>query len=111
MERVETHKGSASCPVCDEGRYEMLEADPGQAAVVLCGRAAVQITPRPTQNLDLAELAGRLSSAGLVSANEYLLRLEVEGVQLTVFADGRTIVKGTSDPARARALFARYVGS
>ena len=47
----------------------------------------------------------------LVSANEYLLRLDVEGVQLTVFADGRTIVKGTDDTAQARGLFARYVGS
>ena len=111
MERVETHRGGASCPVCDGGRYELLEADLGSAAVVLCGRSAVQITPRPARKLDLAELAGRLGDAGLVSANEYLLRLEVEGVQLTVFADGRTIVKGTDDTTQARALFARYVGS
>jgi molybdopterin/thiamine biosynthesis adenylyltransferase len=111
LERVEVQKGSASCPVCDEGRYELLEAELGSAAVVLCGRTAVQITPRPARRLDLASLAGRLSEVGPVSASEYLLRLEVEGVQLTVFADGRTIVKGTDDPARARALFARYVGS
>ena len=110
MERVETHKGAASCPVCDEGRYELLEADLGAAAVVLCGRTAVQITPRPALRLDLTDLAERLGGTGLVSANEYLLRLEVEGVQLTVFTDGRTIVKGTDDAARARTLFARYVG-
>jgi adenylyltransferase/sulfurtransferase len=111
MERVETHKGAASCPVCDEGRYEMLESDPGQFAVALCGRSAVQITPRPARRLDLARLAERLGESGLVGANEHLLRLEVEGAQLTVFADGRTIVKGTGDVAQARALFARYVGS
>lgn len=111
LERVEVQKGTASCPVCDEGRYELLEAELGSAAVVLCGRTAVQITPRPARRLDLASLAGRLAEVGPVSASEYLLRLEVEGVQLTVFADGRTIVKGTDDPARARALFARYVGS
>jgi molybdopterin-synthase adenylyltransferase len=111
FERVSTEKGTASCPVCDEGRYDLLEAELGSEAVVLCGRAAVQVTPRPALELDLASLADRLVGAGLLSANEYLLRLEAEGVQLTVFADGRTIVKGTSDPARARALFARYVGS
>jgi adenylyltransferase/sulfurtransferase len=110
MERVETHKGVASCPVCDEGRYELLEADLGSAAVVLCGRSAVQITPRPAHRLDLGGLAERLGGAGVVSANEHLLRLEVEGVQLTVFADGRTIVKGADDVEQARALFARYVG-
>jgi adenylyltransferase/sulfurtransferase len=111
FERVQTEKGAASCPVCDGRRYELLEAELGSEATVLCGREAVQITPRPARRLDLASLAGRLSDAGLVSANEYLLRLSVEGVQLTVFADGRTIVKGTDDSARARALFARYVGS
>jgi adenylyltransferase/sulfurtransferase len=111
MERVETHKGMTSCLVCDEGRYELLEAELGTAAVVLCGSNAVQITPRPAPRLDLAELAERLSDSGLVSRNEHLLRLEVEGVQLTVFADGRTIVKGTSDAAQARALYARYVGT
>ena len=110
FERVSTEKGTASCPVCDEGRYDLLQAKLGSEAVVLCGREAVQVTPRPALELDLALLAERLADAGLVSANEYLLRLEAEGVQLTVFADGRTIVKGTSDPARARALFARYVG-
>ena len=110
MERVETHKGTTSCPVCDEGRYELLEADLGSAAVVLCGRAAVQITPRPAQSLDLIRLAERLGDEGVIGANEHLIRLDVEGVQLTVFADGRTIVKGTDDAARARALFARYVG-
>ena len=111
FERVQTEKGTASCPVCDEGRFELLEVQLGSEAVVLCGRTAVQVTPRPARRLDLALLAERLGDAGLVSANEYLLRLEVEGVQLTVFADGRTIVKGTQDPARARALFARYVGT
>jgi adenylyltransferase/sulfurtransferase len=111
FERVQMEKGTASCPVCDEKQYELLQADLGSEAVVLCGRSAVQVTPRPALELDLALLAERLADAGLVSANEYLLRLEVEGAQLTVFADGRTIVKGTSDPARARALFARYVGS
>ena len=27
FERVQAQKGAASCPVCDEGRYDMLEAD------------------------------------------------------------------------------------
>jgi adenylyltransferase/sulfurtransferase len=48
---------------------------------------------------------------GPVNVNEYLLRLDVEGCQLTIFPDGRSIVKGTDDPAQARALYARYVGS
>jgi adenylyltransferase/sulfurtransferase len=45
-----------------------------------------------------------------VYVNDYLLRLEAEGCQITLFADGRAIVKGTADPAQARALYARYIG-
>jgi len=111
FERAQTQKGQTRCPVCDEGRYELLEAEQGSMAAVLCGRAAVQITPRPRQSLDLTALAERLTVVGRVDANEYVLRLDVEGVQLAIFADGRTIVKGTDDPVLARVLYARYVGS
>jgi molybdopterin/thiamine biosynthesis adenylyltransferase len=114
FERAQTQKGKARCPVCDEGRYELLEAKRGSVTTVLCGQNAVQVSPRPAQPLDLAMLAERLSqvqAAGPVVFNEYLLHVEVEGLELTVFPDGRTIVKGTDDRARARALYARYIGS
>jgi adenylyltransferase/sulfurtransferase len=97
--------------VCDEGRYELLEAEQGSTATSLCGRSAVQISPRPARDLDLAALGRRLEGLGPLSVNEYLLRLEVDGYQLTVFPDGRTIVKGSADPAVARTLYARYVGA
>jgi adenylyltransferase/sulfurtransferase len=114
FERAQTHRSKTRCPVCDDGRYELLEAERGSVTTVLCGQNAVQMSPRPAQPLDLAALAERLSQAqgvGPMVVNEYLLQVEVEGVQLTVFPDGRTIVKGTDDPVRARALCARYIGS
>jgi adenylyltransferase/sulfurtransferase len=111
FERAETQKGSSRCPVCDDGQYELLGMEQGSMTAVLCGRNAVQVTPRPPQSLQLSSLAERLASVGAVTVNEYLLRLDVEGVQLTVFPDGRTIVKGTDDPARARAFYARFIGS
>ena len=42
--------------------------------------------------------------------NHFLLRLAVDGYELTVFADGRAIIGGTSDPAVARSVYAKYVG-
>ena len=111
FERARTQKGDAPCPVCDEGRYELLNAEQGTMTAVLCGREAVQVSPRPRQAVDLEALAERLLGLGPLTVNEYLLRLEVEGCQITLFADGRAIIKGTDDPARARALYARYVGS
>jgi molybdopterin/thiamine biosynthesis adenylyltransferase len=111
FERAETQRGQTQCPVCVEGRYELLEAEQGSTTAVLCGRCAVQVTPRPRPSLDLAALAQRLADAGPIHLSEYLLRLEVEGCQVAVFDDGRAIIKGTDDPARARALYARYVGA
>jgi hypothetical protein len=60
--------------------------------------------------MDLAELLRRLEPLGEVRANEYALRFSTGGYELTVFGDGRAIVKGTSDPGVARSLYARYVG-
>ncbi len=111
FERAQTQRGQARCPVCDDGQYALLETEQGSMTAVLCGRNAVQINPRPAQPVDLAALAERLAGVGPVSANEYLLRLDVEGCQITVFPGGRAIVKGTDDPVQARALYARYVGA
>ena len=111
FERARVQKGQASCPVCDDGQYELLDAERGSMAAVLCGRNAVQISPRPAQTLDLDALAKRLADTASVSVNQYLVRLDVEGCHLTVFPDGRAIVKGTDDPVQARALYARYIGT
>jgi molybdopterin/thiamine biosynthesis adenylyltransferase len=111
FDRAQTQRPKARCPVCDDGQYELLDTERGSMATVLCGRNAVQISPRPAPSLNLGVLAERLAEVGPLSLNKYLLRLDVEDCQLTVFPDGRAIVKGTDDSTRARALYARYVGS
>jgi adenylyltransferase/sulfurtransferase len=111
FERAQTQQPAAGCPVCGQGQYELLTAEAGSVAVMLCGRSAVQVRPRPAPSLDLEALAGRLSGVGRVAVNEYLLRLEAEGKELAIFPDGRAIVKGADDEAQARALYARYVGA
>ncbi|MCL7454068.1 MAG: ThiF family adenylyltransferase [Anaerolineae bacterium] len=111
FERAETRKAKGSCPVCDERRFEMLEAEQGSMTSVLCGRSAVQVSPRPARSLELETLARRLEELGPVEVNDYLLRLQAEGKEFTVFRDGRAIIKGTDDPSQARALYARYIGA
>jgi len=70
----------------------------------------VQIHER-RRPVDLVELAARLSTAGDVRANEFALRFSAPPYQLTIFADGRAIVKGTTDPGIARSLYSRYIGN
>ncbi len=111
FERARTERSKTPCPVCDEHHYELLEAGGGSLTTILCGRNAVQVRPRPPEPINLEVLAGRLAGFGPLLLTEYLLRLDVEGLQLSIFPDGRTIVKGTDDPSRARAVYCRYVGN
>ena len=76
----------------------------------LCGRDAVQIRRQESQALDLAALKLRLEKLGPVRGNEYLLKCALDPYELTVFPDGRAIIRGTQDPAVARSLYAKYVG-
>ncbi|MDT5294945.1 MAG: molybdopterin-synthase adenylyltransferase [Acidobacteriota bacterium] len=99
------------CPACVLGRFETLEAEAGDLTTVMCGRNAVQVTPRGTARLDLDALAARLRAAGEVKANAYLVRLHTGEYELTVFQDARAIVRGTEDVGVARSLYARYVGT
>ena len=100
-----------SCPACTAGRFESLSAVPAGAAAFLCGRDAVQVRPPRGSRIDLPSLAGRLAAVGDVSINEYLVRFSSPEANLVVFGDGRAIVKGVKDPAQARSLYAKYVGS
>lgn len=112
FERVELPR-MPDCPTCGLAHYEYLDAALDESGVSLCGRNAVQV--RPPQGaaaaLDLGALAERLRPAGEVASNDFLLRLRVDGYELTIFPDARAIIKGTDDPAVARTVYARYVGA
>jgi molybdopterin-synthase adenylyltransferase len=99
------------CRACARRDFTYLAGD-AQPHITLCGRDSVQIHERH-RRLDLAELGRRLASASAaeVRNNDFLLRFRVAPYELTVFADGRAIIKGTKDPAVARSLYARYIGA
>jgi len=96
------------CPSCGLRQFTYLE-ESARPPVTLCGRNAVQIHER-RRPLDLAQLAERLAPLGEVRANEFALRFLVDAYDLTVFPDGRAIIKGTADAGTARSLYARYIG-
>ncbi|HKF55934.1 MAG TPA: ThiF family adenylyltransferase [Blastocatellia bacterium] len=98
------------CHAC-RGNYEYLRGMGRPAATTLCGRNAVQVTSARLGGIDFGELARRLEPLGDVSFNEYLLRFHIEGYDITVFQDARSIIRGTGDVATARTLYARYIGA
>jgi molybdopterin-synthase adenylyltransferase len=107
---VARQEGAGQCRTCGERDFPWLEGRRGATAVSLCGRNAVQLAATSADRISLASLRSKLEPLGAVSGNEFLLRFEVDGYRLTVFADGRTIVGGTDDPAVARVVHARYIG-
>jgi len=99
------------CPACGKHEFEFLREAAHSSTVALCGRHAVQITPAAGTTIALDKLAESLARIGKVSFNGFLLQFAAEGCELTLFPDGRALVKGTTDPDVARGLYARYVGT
>jgi adenylyltransferase/sulfurtransferase len=101
-----------ACVCCGQRCFEHLQDRSIDSEVSLCGRDAVQV--RGEARLKLAEIVERWKPLGAVERNAYLVRCQLHdppGVRLTLFVDGRLIVHGTKDIARAKSLYARFVGS
>jgi adenylyltransferase/sulfurtransferase len=96
------------CLACGQRRFVHLEGA-GRAPISLCGRNAVQIHER-ARPIDLQLLKQALAPLGEVRANEFALRFFPSPYEMTIFPDGRAIIKGTNDVGLARSLYARYVG-
>jgi adenylyltransferase/sulfurtransferase len=103
--------GKVDCPSCQRREFDWLDGRMGSHTTTLCGRNAVQIATRRSDKLNFAELAAKLGTIGEVRHNAFMLRFETEGHEFTVFPDGRAIIKGTNDIAKAKTLYAQYLGS
>jgi molybdopterin/thiamine biosynthesis adenylyltransferase len=106
---IDAAKRRTSCRACGLREFVHLEGK-GRPHITLCGRNSVQIHER-ARPIDFVELSQRLKPHGPVKHNEYVLKFWREPYEMTLFPDGRAIIKGTTDTAVARSLYARYVGS
>ncbi|HUU86083.1 MAG TPA: ThiF family adenylyltransferase [Phycisphaerae bacterium] len=103
---------ATDCPCCRQRRFEYLDGSGASTTTHLCGRNAVQVNRAGGPAVDLAAIAARLKRvcSAPVTFNRFLLRAYVEDCELTLFGDGRAIIKGTDDADRARVLYSKYVG-
>ena len=102
-------KPRAGCQACSQRDFVHLAGE-GRPHITMCGRNSVQIHER-ARAIDFAEMQRRLESFGQVRHNEFVLKFWREPYEMTLFPDGRAIIKGTADTGVARSLYARYVGS
>jgi adenylyltransferase/sulfurtransferase len=97
------------CRTCGDREFVHLAGE-GRPHITLCGRNSVQIHER-RRPIDLAEMSLRLQPHGPVRHNDFVLKFWPDPYEMTLFPDGRAIIKGTTDTSVARSLYARYVGS
>jgi adenylyltransferase/sulfurtransferase len=109
-ERLEIPR-DPDCPACVRRELSFLSAERLSRSTTLCGRQAVQITPPIPLKLDLEALARRLGPRFRPRYNGFILQLFADDLELLVFPDGRTLVKGTTDESTARKVHARYIGT
>jgi molybdopterin/thiamine biosynthesis adenylyltransferase len=106
---VQAVRPRPGCRAC--GAHDFIHlAGEGRPHITLCGRNSVQIHERH-RPIDFAEMNQRLTAHGTVRHNDFVLRFWRDPYEMTLFPDGRAIIKGTTDTAVARSLYARYVGS
>ncbi len=102
---------SESCVACGLGQRDFLTGSAAGSAATICGRQAVQLNPPLATQLDLATISARWQTVGYVQANRFFVRVSISQTEtLTLFRDGRAIIDGTTDIARARSLYFQLVG-
>lgn len=106
---ISADKPRSGCRACQQRDFVHLAGE-GRPHITLCGRNSVQIHERK-RPIDFAEMDHRLRPHGVVRYNDFVLKFWHEPYEMTLFPDGRAIIKGTTDTATARSLYARYVGS
>lgn len=113
--KVANVREQGDCPCCKLRKFDYLDGKTGSSGTSLCGRNAVQLSAKQTPSkLDFTALAIQLEKHGSVHANEFILQANLKHNdvphELTLFKDGRAIIKGTNDVSVARSIFAKYIG-
>lgn len=104
-------KKNPDCHTCTQHRYEYLEQIDGkQSTTSLCGQNAIQVLPDNLGIIDFAAVAKRLEKAGTVSYNPFMLRFSDGRVEISLFKDGRAIIKNAKSEGQAKSIYAEYIG-
>ncbi len=98
------------CPICGREEYVYYGKGAGMQSEGLCGRDAVQIVPESPRRIDFDDFALRWQKCGAVEKKKFTIDLDLGDLSIKLFADGRAIIRGTTDTARARSVYTEYIG-
>jgi adenylyltransferase/sulfurtransferase len=98
------------CPCCGQRRFASLTPRADALTVSFCGRRTIQVRPASSLTVSLEAVGQRLARIGRVTVQPYALRFEGDGLEVTLFPDGRALIHGVEDETVARSAYARYIG-
>jgi adenylyltransferase/sulfurtransferase len=99
------------CECCAKGNFDYLNSEDQEVITSLCGKNAIQITPANAKEINLRGLASKLEPLGSVKCADFILLFKIEKYEISLFRDGRAIIKGTNDKNVAKSIYARYIGT
>jgi len=105
-----SHLKKENCSTCGMRRFDFLERGKISSVMSICGSNSIQINPPAEKSLNLEKIVESLKTYGTVVFNEYLVKFFYQEYEITIFKDGRVIVKGTSDPSIAKSLYSKFIG-
>jgi adenylyltransferase/sulfurtransferase len=100
-----------SCKTCGKNDYEYLNVKKRSMVTSLCGQNSVQIVPIKSSETSIDDFAKKLGRIGKVKKTELSLDFFIDKFKITLFSDGRAIIKGTSDDNLAKSLYTKYIGN
>jgi adenylyltransferase/sulfurtransferase len=103
-------KRNPDCTVCGKRDFAWLNNFSGSYTTSLCGRDSVQVVPASAAVMDFERLAAKLEKAGSVQFNVYLLRFNKDDLEITLFKDGRAIIKNARNEDAAKSIYSEYIG-
>ena len=104
-------KKNEKCECCGKENYEFIDSDEQEIITSLCGRNAIQITPADPKELSLKNIGEKLEKLGTVKCSDFIMLFKNDETEISLFRDGRAIIKGTNDEMVARTIYARYIGT
>ena len=104
-------KKNEKCECCGKKNYEFIDSDEQEIITSLCGRNAIQITPADPKELSLKSIGEKLEKLGTVKCSDFIMLFKNDETEISLFRDGRAIIKGTDDEIMARTIYARYIGT
>ena len=104
-------KKNDKCECCGNENYEFIDSDEQEIITSLCGRNAIQITPADPKELSLNIIGEKLEKLGTVKCSDFIMLFKNDETEISLFRDGRAIIKGTDNEMVARTIYARYIGT